>query len=209
MFGLFVYVVFYFHTFLDNVTIQGNKEDLLIHDRNQKTTHPSLSTHNLIFKIKYLLYYGFFLQRCPLPLIFVKPEGFFFAIVVGFFFVSCRLLVLRILYFFHLSNVWWFCRPFHHLAVVKRLLPGYKPFTVVLSFDQFPSSWVAFGETEKTNSQIKTFGFQKSQSFFSWVKINVFKRESQNPFFLKNINKTNTYLCSRFIRCYSTIDTHG
>lgn len=99
MFGLFVYVVFYFHTFLDNVTIQGNKEDLLIHDRNQKTTHPSLSTHNLIFKIKYLLYYGFFLQRCPLPLIFVKPEGFFFAIVVGFFFVSCRLLVFRILYF--------------------------------------------------------------------------------------------------------------
>lgn len=78
MFGLFVYVVFYFHTFLDNVTIQGNKEDLLIHDRNQKTTHPSLSTHNLIFKIKYLLYNGFFLQRCPLPLIFVKPEGFFF-----------------------------------------------------------------------------------------------------------------------------------
>lgn len=88
LFGLFVYVVFYFHTFLDNVTIQGNKEDVLIHDRNQKTTHPSLSTHNLIFKIKYLLYYGFFLQRCPLTLIFVKPEGFFFAIVLGLFFCS-------------------------------------------------------------------------------------------------------------------------
>lgn len=148
-----------------------------------ETRRRRLSTHNLIFKIKYLLYYGFFLQRCPLPLIFVKPEGFFFRDSCWIFFCFLPTVSISDTVFFHLSNVWWFCRPFHHLAVVKRLLPGYKPFTVVLSFDQFPSSWVAFGETEKTNSQIKTFGFQKSQSFFSWVKINVSKRDSQNPFF--------------------------
>lgn len=149
----------------------------MIHDRHQKT-HPSLSAHNLIFKIKYLLYYSFFVRRCPLPLIFVKPDGFFYRDCFLFFFVSCRQLVVKIQYFFHLSNVLWFRRPFHHLAVVNWLLPGYKPLTVFFIVRSISIFLSGIWQNRKRQLTNQDPWFQENNHFlqnvFCWVKINVF-----------------------------------